>query len=146
MVWWRAGERREASKDGTRRGAGSSRNDRFGHANATPLSDFNQVLNTSIVAHLECSHHHCGFRGLRTSFSLSLFLRLFLCSLYEVAVHWFGDCSLGDGVYMMPVGLENLACSLLGKGKSERKKILRLSPHWTTGAPRTSLRVTDSGN
>lgn len=51
-------------------GGGSSRSNRFGHANATPLSHFNQVLNTSIVAHLEYSHHAVsGQRSVYSSLS-----------------------------------------------------------------------------
>lgn len=70
----RAKTKREWKKGGGR--VGSSRSNRFGHANATPLFDFNQVLNTSIVAHLRYSHHHRG--------SASLLSQIFLPSSFSV--------------------------------------------------------------
>ena len=86
----KGGKRAKTKREWEKGGRGSSRSNRFGHANATPLFDFNQVLNTSIVAHLRYSHHHRGSATLSlppfTDFSPFLFLR----SLYRVVVHWFG--------------------------------------------------------
>lgn len=81
----------EKGEGGGRERVGSPRSNRFGHANATPLFDFNQVLNTSIVAHLRYSHHHRSSATLSLSLFFHRFFSLPLSPLYRVVVHWFGD-------------------------------------------------------
>lgn len=63
----------------------SSPGDRFG------LSQFNQVLNTSIVAHLEYSHHRLSshLSSLRLSSSLSSFVALLLRLCLSSIVSFF---------------------------------------------------------
>lgn len=141
-VVWGAGEARGGRWAKTKRTAdsgsggegGSSCSNRFGHANATPLSlsEFNQVLNTSIVAHLGYSHHSV-LEEARVVLLSSLLSFLFLSvplRRTSSALIPRSFCRIRLRSYEGPISVLAVA------GREKRKGGLKLSPQQATGAPR----------